>query len=189
MLPQFEVLAVEEDRSELVITGQFEELRGVREGLSWLLPREERSVVGRTENLLPTRRTATFRVHRSDWDPSIRIGRVLPWLDGYWDVRQIWLVLDRRRHWTLRPFVESDARVLEWKGRRAIGPVDQAVPEGATTSGTLPGGWDHEHCGICQTTIGHGGDPDGFADDEGHWVCRKCFTRYVQRHDISFVWE
>jgi hypothetical protein len=49
------------------------------------------------------------------------------------------------------------------------------------------GGWDHEHCELCEAHIGGSGDPHGFVDPEEHWLCRTCHERYAVPRDLSFL--
>ena len=56
------------------------------------------------------------------------------------------------------------------------------------------GGWDHDHCMICDLAIGRDA-PRGYRESSyaegpnsvGLWFCEKCFTRYLGRRDFSFL--
>ena len=53
--------------------------------------------------------------------------------------------------------------------------------------------WDHDHCLICDLAIGR--DPWGYRESSfasgpnsvGIWLCERCFDRYVNRGDFSFL--
>ena len=52
---------------------------------------------------------------------------------------------------------------------------------------TVPGGWDHEHCFICQAKIGTGGQTVGYVDQSSEWVCEYRYRNFVEPHSIDFV--
>jgi hypothetical protein len=66
-------------------------------------------------------------------------------------------------------------------------PADAPLPDGATDLGVRAVDWDHEHCEICQETIGTGGAAAGFRDQDDHGLCQTCHARYAIAHDLSFV--
>jgi hypothetical protein len=58
---------------------------------------------------------------------------------------------------------------------------------------TRAGGWNHDHCLICNVAIGRA-VPRGYRDSSfvgpnsaGMWLCEQCFERYVRRGDFSFL--
>jgi hypothetical protein len=56
------------------------------------------------------------------------------------------------------------------------------------------GGWDHEHCLICESAIGQD-VPRGYRESSfaggpnsiGVWLCEACFERYAGPGDFSFL--
>jgi hypothetical protein len=65
--------------------------------------------------------------------------------------------------------------------------VAEPGDEKRTDGEIVPGGWDHEHCELCWGKIGSGGDPEGYSNGNGHWVCSRCYKRYVDPGDLRFV--
>jgi hypothetical protein len=82
------------------------------------------------------------------------------------------------QQWEERVFQPSDALAFP-AGR---GTIVRRKGEGESTEGAkvISGGWDHEHCGLCNLTISacegeeHVGFTDGF-----EWICRDCYSRFI----------
>ena len=47
-------------------------------------------------------------------------------------------------------------------------------------------GWDHEHCGLCNDRIDDE-NPTGYADDFPHFLCKACYAKHGETHDLSFA--
>ncbi len=52
---------------------------------------------------------------------------------------------------------------------------------------TVPGGWDHEHCFVCNEKIGAGGHTGGYVDQSSDWVCEDCYRNVIEPRSIDFV--
>ena len=132
-------------------------------------------------------RTAVFTVFTEHLHPAVVIGSTFPIYNGYWFGR-IDLVLDDGIQWTRKHFVAPDAFVQDAPtGGRRQSRVAEPGDEGRADGQIVPGGWDHEHCDICWRHIGSGGDPEGYVTSNDQWVCTSCYSRFVQRRDLSFV--
>jgi len=68
-------------------------------------------------------------------------------------------------------------------------PVDAPLTKGAEDLGVRAGAWDHEHCELCNATIGAAGAAEGFVNPDNYWLCVDCHERYAVPHDLSFVAE
>ena len=64
--------------------------------------------------------------------------------------------------------------------------TDQTLLEGPNAQ-LVAGGWDHEHCSLCNVHINTG--DFGYCDPKKRWMCEKCYERYVMRRDLAFVDE
>lgn len=101
---------------------------------------------------------------------QIRDGVQLPYLDGYWGERAA-IALDPLLRWQEVVFSPRDA-VKYYPGGRME---------------TISGGWDHEHCDICWTTIDQHVNQRYMLSDQDHCICCECFTKFVQRRQIDFI--
>lgn len=63
----------------------------------------------------------------------------------------------------------------------------RASPEAPRGEEVVAGGWDHEHCEICQKKIGCGGDSFGYLNPPDAWVCEKCYTSFVASRSLAFI--
>ena len=96
-------------------------------------------------------------------------------MEAILDVSHVW----RRIDWKPR-----DATVFNYEGNVCDVPSGRPLPEGAVDVHVVPGGWDHDHCGLCGTTI----DlmrPEAYTDD-ANWLCPECHSSCAVPHDLSF---
>lgn len=147
----------------------------------------EDDVPGQLTDVDPDAGTAVFTAITENLHAAVVVGSTFPIYNDYWFGR-IHLVLDRRIQWARKQFIAPDAFVQEaptpgWRQSRAAEPGDEGRADGQI----VPGGWDHEHCEICWRHIGSGGDADGYVTGDDQWVCTYCYSRYVERRDLSFV--
>jgi hypothetical protein len=147
----------------------------------------EDDVPGQLTEVDPDARTAVFDASTEHLHPALVVGSTFPIYNSYWFGR-IDLVLDAGIQWRRKQFVAPDAFVQDaptpgWRQSRAAELGDESRADGQI----VPGGWDHEHCEICWRHIGSGGDPEGYVTGNDEWVCTSCYSRYVERHDLSFV--
>ena len=178
------VEAVDRVGDRLRISGRFDRLEGVREGGCFRLSRGEYAWA----NLTIVDPSACTVVVTDERDPEVarlRVGQRYTWLHDYWQQPLVEAIADETQVWREFTFEASDAR--HFKRGDGVGwqPVGQALPNDVTDLGVKPGGWDHEHCDLCDLRI----DPDariGYTDDRGHFLCSKCYTKHAAQHDVSF---
>jgi len=126
---------------------------------------------------------------------------VLPYVDGRWEAYHVWMVAEPGWVWTRTLFQASDAvaeRVRAQDGKEWIklskAPIGNETgaplhvypgPHDVGSEGIVKGGWDHEHCELCQAHV----DPGdfGYLDLADHWICEGCYTQFVSTHDLSFL--
>ena len=189
-LPQFtiEEMRVTAGDPEISLLGHLSHLRGVRNETAWLYRSAGPSLIG-TVVRIPTAVEAIVEYRTTDraLAPELRVGAVYPWIDGYWQAHHVAMILAGL--WEPRSFTAAPARYFRLAGVTGWQPVDVPLLEGAEDLGIREGGWDHEHCELCQTHIGGAGDPNGYVDPEDHWLCRGCYDRYAIARDVSFVAE
>ncbi|HVO81862.1 MAG TPA: hypothetical protein VMT28_14090 [Terriglobales bacterium] len=211
---KMDALQSEEPSSvETMIVGRFDRTEGVSEGNCHMLTSDGEVLVGlfgMLTSLVTSEKTAVFRTSEEDIPPIV--GRKLPYLHSPWKPHHIWMV-DERWKWKRTIFQSSDAvsrritaddvSIVEGKEVRcwieikkagdtsgnsryypvfADGRVD--LP-GAQADGIIPGGWDHEHCEICNSNINV--NAEGYLDLGEHWLCEPCYDKYVKNHDLSFL--
>jgi hypothetical protein len=88
------------------------------------------------------------------------IGIALAQLSSYWQPQHIWMIEDGPESWTEQVFSASDAvedSFVEPNGQ-SWGRLSEAssAPSLDSSSRVVPGGWDHEHCSLCNTHIDPG---------------------------------
>ncbi len=139
-------------------------------------------------------------------------GETLAYLSPYWQAYHVWMVLDPSWRWAKMQFHGTDAvaqdydakevsvvdgrEVRVWTklealdGGRGVSrhypAMDQSLPPNPEPR-IVPGGWGHEHCELCRTHIN--ADEFGYRDRGAHWMCERCYERYVMRRDLAFVDE
>ncbi len=189
-LPQSTLAGVRHEPStgEAFITGRFSHLHGVRNDGGYLYRRPGPSIVGRLVRV-PTEdsETAEFRTPDLEFAPELQPGLVYPWIDHYWQPYHIDMILAGQ--WEPRTFVSTPAHCFRLGDVTGWQPVGGPLPEGAKDLGVREGGWDHEHCELCQASIRPTGEPTAFADPEDRWLCTACYERYAVPRDVSFAAE
>lgn len=143
--------------------------------------------------------TATLTCQGNE-EPKI-LGRKLAYVSPAWQACHIWMVHDPKWGWERRRFQAGDAIAEDYESEevtivngREVKKWTKLEPAGESGGqpvgpGTrlVPGGWDHEHCELCNEHIESG--EIGYCDTEGRWICHNCYERYVARHDLAFVDE
>ena len=189
-LPQFTVDAIRPGAStgDAFITGRFSHLQGVRNDGGYLYRRPGPSIVGRLSSVATeTGETVEFRTPDLEFAPELQPGSVYPWVDHYWQPYHIDMILAGQ--WQLRTFVSTPAHYFSLGGAIGWQPVGGPLPEGAKDLGVRQGGWDHEHCELCNARISAADEPRGFVDPEGRLLCTACYERFAVPGDVSFAAE
>jgi hypothetical protein len=152
-LPTFRVFEIR-DSNEPELAGMFSHLRGVRAGRSWLYAGERDSLIGDLSSVDESRRTATFTAPFWSSASPIQVGSVVPWLDGWWRPYHVSMIVDQAVTWTRTEFVP--ARAVHFRQGDVHGWTREgmALPDDAVVTRVDPGGWDHEHCELCNGRIG-----------------------------------
>jgi hypothetical protein len=180
-LPHFTIKSVRGRPDNWLLEGQFDHLETVREGRSWLYISRNGSLIGDLDQL--DRETRRARFTTPDSLPQDMLGVSLPWLDGWWQAYHLALILDRSHEWTSVVFAASDAIARSIPGWRELRPASDCDPEPGEV--LVPGGWNHEHCMLCNVHI----DPGitAYVDFERNWLCVRCYESYAKPHDVGFV--
>ncbi|MGC1273056.1 MAG: hypothetical protein WBC44_05070 [Planctomycetaceae bacterium] len=100
-----------------------------------------------------------------------------PTEDWWWDL-QLDFLADLSPNWREEMFRPADAVEFQTDAGR----ISRRADAGLVGAGRIvPGGWDHEHCALCNTKLStrEGDETVGFTDGK-NWVCRACFHQYVQ---------
>lgn len=131
------------------------------------------------------------------------IGITLSQLDSYWQPYHIWMVEQGPQGWSEQVFSPSDAiedTFIASDGRswRRLAKADSMSADHSTGSlqgvkdpsrtRIVPGGWDHEHCSLCNAHIDPG-DRFFYSLEYCQFLCVTCYERYVPTRDIGFVFE
>jgi hypothetical protein len=191
-LPQFAIAEVLDGPTpgENVLLGRFSHLRGVRNKRGWLYRNGERSVVGDLLRVPVSQdEQASFLTPDAVLVPELGPGSTYPWLDGYWEPRHVAMVLAPEESWSRQSFAATSARYFRLDGVTGWQPVEAPLRQDAEDLGVREGAWDHEHCELCNATIGAGGAAEGLVNPDNYWLCVGCHERYALPHDLSFALE
>lgn len=137
----------------------------------------------------PDLKTATFLV----WPPAKvpRIGSSYPYVDYYWDAKQVSFALEPASAWRRICFNAEDAvryRDPAVPGWWASHVATRPPSKGAADVHVVKNGWDHEHCNLCRSRIGKGGGRYGyFSNADNDWLCVRCYTKFISAHDLRFL--
>jgi len=198
-LPLFSVQEIErsaeEGRARLI--GKFRTLDGVKEGEAsfiWWGPEFFDSIGAEVTELSQNTGEAMLLAAAEDID-EWSTGDVR-YLDGRWKAHHVWMISVPTWKFERRVFRTTDAFATRRSADAApplpngappefwleLSPLNSTersrfCPNRDIADGLVPGGWDHEHCELCEGHV----DPGeiGFVDLGGHWLCRNCYERYV----------
>ena len=185
-LPAFRVLQITNaDEPELL--GVFTHLRSVRAGRSWLYAGDADSLIGDLIDIDETSRQARFIA--PFWAPTspIQIGSIAPWLDGSWQAYHLTMILDPEAVWKRTEFTPSPAQHFRQGGVYGWTKAGHKLQDDATPTHIDEAGWDHEHCELCQSKIGRGGDAHGYVDRNDQWLCEPCYHDYAEPRSLAFA--
>jgi hypothetical protein len=187
------VRAIPNERLEL--EGDFTHLVGVRlaeqtDGtVGFLYLSQKNSVYLLRKEFDPDLKTATFLV----WPPADapRIGSSYPYVDYYWNPKQVSFALEPASAWRRVRFEAQDAVRYQdpavpgwWTSHVAAKPPSK----GATKVHVVKNGWDHEHCNLCRSRIGEAKARYGYFCKEGNdWLCVSCYRKFIAVHDLRFL--
>lgn len=106
-----------------------------------------------------------------------------PFLEPWWTDWQNEIVLDTSRVWEVKVFKKSAGYQFPANGGGTlvgkISDQNEIPPNVEVTEGI----WDHEHCGLCWTTISEQENDQhkGYTDGKD-WVCAECYDKYILPH-------
>jgi hypothetical protein len=176
----------------------------------WLLFDERGHVCATLQALEDETLVATLSSNETD-EPQVK-GKTLAYLSPRWQAYNVWMVLDPNWGWERRRFYGADAvaedydageiahvgdrDIRVWTKLELTGELagasrhypagDQTLPPNPQPR-LVPGGWGHEHCDLCRSHIEVA--EFGHCDQNGRWICEKCYERYVVPHNLAFVDE
>lgn len=168
------------------LVGRFDNIKDVRAGRSWLLQSDRTAFIGDLSSFGLEADSALF--DGVDKRPPVE-GAKLAYLSAYWQAHHVWMILDGGLRWEKIIFREMAAvresfTAADGKHYTKLSKLQPGknIPAQAEV---VAGGWDHEHCELCNKHI----DPGDFAytTRDGLWVCLSCFEKYVEPKDLSFV--
>ncbi len=191
-LPQCTVVEIQTmlDSMDTRILGQLSHTAGVRNERGFLYRAAGPSIVGDLE-AVPTAasKAVVFMTPDAAFAPELRVGATYPWLDGYWQPRHLTMVLAPANSWRRTTFVPTPARYFRDKGVTGWQKADAPLPAGVEDLGLRSGGWNHEHCELCNVQIGTSGLSDAYMNSDDLWLCIGCYDRYASNNDVSFAVE
>lgn len=195
--PHFKIENIEEVPAEpnndgnLKLLGHFEKSEQVHPTeMSWdwfLRTEKHENILGRWE--WTDRKSGAATVWVTGEKENFSVGMKLPFLDAYWQAYKVWMIVDPKNEWEKVAFKATPAisrPYSDGEGNRSIyvRPVPGGVTPGPGET-LVKGGWDHEHCELCNVSLEPG--DSGYLDLEDHWVCEKCYKKYVGPRDLSFA--
>jgi hypothetical protein len=199
-LPQFHVLAVgqgsadENGYTERRLHGHLDRIGGLNfDPWCWLLLPGRGGLAGNfTPPTGPNHETTFSTLEKERLQVE---GMSLAILGAYHQAYHIWMVEDGPAAWTEALFAASDAVAERFVGTdghayRRLSKASNWSPEpsarGPGEKWIVPGGWDHEHCEICNTHI----DPQDRYFHHAEWnafLCVSCYEKYVIPGSIEFA--
>lgn len=202
ILPRFtirNILPGKVDDEDVIVSGEFSSLDTISVGdRGWLFATDTDWPLADVTSL----DGAAARLDVVPWSITspLEIASSLPWLNSYWNARDIAFLIDSTREWRRVAYRSTDAIVFGQKlpghDKEAVGWQEATVPLAADRRfiEIRHSGWDHDHCLICNVAIGrsvtHGFREASFVDGPnsvGIWLCDGCFDRYVKTGDFSFL--
>ncbi|MGC1258302.1 MAG: hypothetical protein WA867_22290 [Candidatus Acidiferrales bacterium] len=215
--PKFEVLTVRRGETSATgytrfeLDGQFDRIiDGIDPHWFWLLMREHNSLCATLKSLNKESKAALLTCDEKT-EPNVA-GQTLFYLSPYWQAQNVWMILDPNWGWKRTQFDGRDAVASDYEakdisivdGREVkiwtkLEPADRtdgtsrhfpAADQNQRPNATpriIAGGWDHQHCDLCKSHID--AIEFGYRDPQEHWLCNRCYERYVVPHDLSFVDE
>ncbi len=141
------------------------------------------SMIGDLVELDRDRKTAVFVAAYPNEQAAV--GAKLPYVDGYWNISDVEMVIGEGHAWKRVTFEAQDAAMSRYEGGRVLRKASDMAAHGNAAGQIVAGGWDHEHCKICWKHI----EPQqvAYVDNDDNWLCESCYQEYVVPHDLSFM--
>ncbi len=186
-LPQFTVRSIQADGEKVLLKGWFDRIDGVHtDGWDYLYAFGPPYLAAEVVNFDSKSNEADYHVFRdAAAGKDLRPGNVLCWISACWKPAVIDAVLDVQYEWTPQKFVAQDAFSWRQENLRVVAPISQEPPADVTDYTRVEKGWDHDHCGLCNTRISAG---DQYYERKQTFICSKCFEKFVRTHDLSFLY-
>ena len=132
-------------------------------------------------------RETVFKILKMDDAADIVVGQ--RYFFGRWQHGALQLILDRDLRFKKKYFKAVDAWSYAGDGGRVILPPEKLPPSDAKEAHLIPGGWDHEHCVLCNSHISQHYVPFGFVEKkskhgEEQWVCFECYEKNIVPHSL-----
>ena len=98
------------------------------------------------------------------------------------------MIFSKNKEWDRQKFSKKDGYEFDFLGKKMISK-DKKKPGFATggDGNVQEGGWNHEHCEICEATISEYVNIFGYVSNDGKWVCEKCYQIFIKPINISFI--
>ena len=184
-LPSMTIVSIDRDTAGIVISGRFDRLDGVRKS-GWFWPGPGQYLFAELTHLDSATRAVVFTLNDQAEAERLSVGDRLPWFDGLWQVPVVQAIIDESHVWRPVTFQAPDAVHFRLGDGTGWQPMGGTLPKGAVVTGVESGGWDHEHCSICDGYIDLD-RPKAYTTADGHWwLCSDCYERYGKTHDVSF---
>jgi hypothetical protein len=155
----------------------------------WLLFGSRGSLCAGVQSFDKQTRAAVLTFETTD-EPDI-VGHKIAYLSPYWQAYHVWMILDEDSRWEKTTFSAIDAvsesfTANDGQHYRKLSKKNEGEGLSAGTQ-IVSGGWDHEHCELCNKHIDAG--DRAYKNRENLWVCVNCFEKYFSRKNLSFVDE
>ena len=190
-LPQFKILSIENDGIKYILTGLFNHFLGMENDRGWLynIISWEDSIFIRHKEKDVLNGFATLIVENGFYNPILKPDLILPYVDDYWQPRDIAIAIDEKMVWNKIKFKATDAEYFKTGGVVGWQEVGKNIPDGAERLGIKKDGWDHEHCNYCNERISENEHKIGYNNKRNDWVCETCFSKYIKQHSIAFMFS
>ncbi len=151
----------------------------------WLWPSDTEAIIPSVDKLDELTGEVSLLIDKEDVRDTIRSDVSLHWLIPAHQAYHVSMILQGK--WSKRELKAQDA--VHFKQDQAHGwtRVDMPLPEGAVQTGVQAGGWDHEHCEICNGRISEDDYSFGYVDEREHWLCPPCYERWAVPRSLVFL--
>ncbi len=168
--------------ASLDLTGSLSRASNLEVGRYWMFTKNGSSPLADILSIDLPNETVTLNVFTFGDSPALVTGDEYPLITAYWNAYIYEAVLDPHRQWNRRLFKPISAFETGTQsgdierstptrpGKRRIYPGRQAASD---TVRIVDGGWDHEHCAICNGHIDEA-HPLAYVDDSDIWLCDRC---------------